>query len=66
MRTPFIVFKKRQSTIILRMFDDWLVSVKETRQGKVVWDALIIYSDVKKFIHRRTQEGYSYLRRTIL
>jgi hypothetical protein len=48
------------------MFDDWLVSVKETRQGKVVWDALIIYSDVKKFIHRRTQEGYSYLRRTIL
>jgi hypothetical protein len=66
MKTPFLIFKKRQSTIILRMFDDWLVSVKETKQGKVVWDALIILSDVKKFISRREREGYTYMRRTIL
>jgi hypothetical protein len=46
------------------MKDDWLVDVKEKRQGKIVWDALIILSDVDKFVRRRLQEHYTYLRRT--
>jgi hypothetical protein len=48
------------------MKDGWLVDVKETKKGKIVWDAMIILSDVDKFIRRRLQEGYTYLRRTIL
>ena len=64
MKTPFLVFKKRQSVILLRMKDDWLVDVKETRNKKIVWDAMILLCDVKKFIRRRVQNGYSYLRRT--
>lgn len=64
MKPPFLVFKKRQSEIVLRMKDDWLVDVKERKRGKIVWDAMIILSDVDKFVRRRLQEHYTYLRRT--
>lgn len=64
MKAPFIVFKKRQSQISLRMKDDWLVDIKERRNGKIVWDAMILLCDVKKFIRRRVQDHYTYLRRT--
>jgi hypothetical protein len=46
------------------MKDDWLIDVKERRNGKIVWDAMIILPDLLKFIDRRSREGYSYLRRT--
>jgi len=64
MKHTLVIFTKRNQSITLSTKDDWIVDVKEIHYNKIFHECQIIMSDVEKYIRRRRQEGYSYLRRT--
>jgi len=65
MKTPFIIFTKRKSSIIqMSMKDDWIIDVRETYRDKLTHEAQIILKDLNQYIKFYVKIGYSYIRRT--